>query len=108
MWGCGRCDESSAWGVAEEDAAAGDELRRGTWMAEDVAVPVTISGVDPVNGGITGDDSFGAWLLIPCKYHLIHGRNRQIPDMFHLILRKYHLIRGRNRLILDMFHLILR
>uniref|UniRef100_A0A0E0G7Q1 Uncharacterized protein n=1 Tax=Oryza nivara TaxID=4536 RepID=A0A0E0G7Q1_ORYNI len=37
---------SPAWGVAEEDAAAGDELRRGTWMAEDVAVPVTISGVD--------------------------------------------------------------
>jgi hypothetical protein len=70
---------SPAWGVAEEDAATGDELRRGTWMAEDVAAPATISGVDrggcrcrrqalarDVDGGITGDDlRRGSWRMPP-------------------------------------------
>uniref|UniRef100_I1Q988 Uncharacterized protein n=1 Tax=Oryza glaberrima TaxID=4538 RepID=I1Q988_ORYGL len=34
---------SLAWSVVEENAAAGDELWRGMWMAEDVAAPVMIS-----------------------------------------------------------------
>uniref|UniRef100_A0A0E0BGL9 Uncharacterized protein n=1 Tax=Oryza glumipatula TaxID=40148 RepID=A0A0E0BGL9_9ORYZ len=33
--------------------------------------------------------------LIHCKHHPPRGKNRMVPDRYHLIPHKYHLIRGR-------------
>uniref|UniRef100_A0A0E0PCB6 Uncharacterized protein n=1 Tax=Oryza rufipogon TaxID=4529 RepID=A0A0E0PCB6_ORYRU len=109
-----------AWTV--EDAAVGDELRRGAWMAEDTAAGNELRrGADggrcgrrrrapawDVDGGTTGDDALvldsDIWYhlipvryqdLIPRKYHPLRGKNRMILDKYHLIPHKYHLIRGR-------------
>uniref|UniRef100_A0A0E0ARV5 Uncharacterized protein n=1 Tax=Oryza glumipatula TaxID=40148 RepID=A0A0E0ARV5_9ORYZ len=81
-----------AWTV--EDAADGDELRRGTWM---VGPPMTIfwCPAHDTSNRLIPD----RYHLISRKYHIIHGRNRLIPDRYHLIPYSYHLIPLKYRLI---------
>uniref|UniRef100_A0A0D3F0L2 Uncharacterized protein n=1 Tax=Oryza barthii TaxID=65489 RepID=A0A0D3F0L2_9ORYZ len=45
--------------------------------------------------------------MIPREYDAIRGRNRLIPDRYHMKPREYHAIYGRNCMIPDKYHMIL-